>query len=125
MANVIIEIDGYLNESLGAKPMNVTGTSNKQDVGAFDIVYFQNSNTIYRLGELIDIDYDTNKITVNVNNNVKRPSVTDSDFIFFGKDQELGASGLTGYYAEVKMKNEVTDYAELFAVGAEVFESSK
>ena len=125
MANVVIKINGYLNESLGAKPMNVTGTSNKQDVGAFDVIYFQNANTIYRFGELIDVNYDTNELTVNVDNNVKRPSVADSDFIFFGKDQELGASGLTGYYAEVKMKNEVTDYAELFAVGAEVFESSK
>ena len=83
MANVVIKINGYLNESLGAKPMNVTGTSNKQDVGAFDVIYFQNANTIYRFGELIDVNYDTNELTVNVDNNVKRPSVADSDFIFF------------------------------------------
>jgi len=123
MANVVIKINGYLNESLGAKPMNVISTSNKQDVGAFDIIYFQNNNTVYKLGELIGINYSTNELTVNVENSAKRPVA--NDFIFFGKDQELGASGLTGYYAEVKMKNEDANYAELFAVGAEVFESSK
>jgi len=123
MANIVLTIDGYLNESLGAKPINVISASSKQDVGAFDIIYFQNSNVVYKLGELVDIDYSTNKLTVNVEDSAKRPAI--NDFIFFGKDQELGASGLTGYYAEVKMKNEDVNYAELFAVGAEVFESSK
>jgi hypothetical protein len=32
---------------------------------------------------------------------------------------------LKGYYAEAQFVNNATDYAELYSVGAEIFESSK
>jgi len=34
-------------------------------------------------------------------------------------------SSLKGYYAEAQFVNESTEYAELFSVGTEIFESSK
>ena len=52
-------------------------------------------------------------------------SPTTSDFIFFSKDNQANASGLIGYFAEIKFKNDSTTEAELFSVGSEFFESSK
>lgn len=47
------------------------------------------------------------------------------DFVFFGKNNEIGTAGVTGYYAAVEMKNDSIDYVELFAVSSEVTQSSK
>ncbi len=54
---------------------------------------------------------------------VTRP--TSSDFIMFSKDNKANLSSLHGYYAEVEMKNDATTAVELFAVGSEMFASSK
>ncbi len=48
-----------------------------------------------------------------------------SSFILFSKTANVNTSGLKGYYAEAQVKNDSTDYAELFLVGSEIFESSK
>ena len=52
---------------------------------------------------------------------------TTSDFLFFAKDTGPNLTSLTGYYAEVTMKND--NFAggpqELFSVGTEIFQSSK
>jgi len=47
------------------------------------------------------------------------------DFIMFSKDNKANLSSLLGYYAKVKFTNNSTDEAELFSVGANIFESSK
>ena len=47
------------------------------------------------------------------------------DFIFFGKDNQIGTAGVTGYYAAVEMRNDSIDYSELFAVSSEITQSSK
>jgi len=64
----------------------------------------------------------------NINGNIltiDQPSgqipPTSSDFIMFAKDN----SGVLGYYARVKFINDSKGPIELFAVGSEVFESSK
>ena len=51
--------------------------------------------------------------------------LTLSSFILFSKTALVNTSGLKGYYAEAQFKNDSTDYAELFLVGSEIFESSK
>jgi hypothetical protein len=43
----------------------------------------------------------------------------------FSKDNKANLSDLPGYYAEVEMKNDATTAAEMFAVGSEMFASSK
>lgn len=48
-----------------------------------------------------------------------------SDYIMFQKNRSAGVSGVLGYYAEMEFRNNSTKKAELFAVGSEVFESSK
>tara|TARA_A100001515_G_scaffold143399_1_gene144418 strand:+ start:9443 stop:9805 length:363 start_codon:yes stop_codon:yes gene_type:complete len=65
----------------------------------------------------------TNSVTCDISTST--PSPTTNDFIFFSKDNQSNASGLIGYFAEIKFKNDSTTEAELFSVGSEVFESSK
>ena len=47
------------------------------------------------------------------------------DFIMFSKDTGVNISGLIGYYAEVKFKNNSNKKAEMYSVGSEVTPSSK
>ena len=47
------------------------------------------------------------------------------DYIYFVKDSRANVSGVSGYYAEVKLTNNKTSKAELFSVGSEISESSK
>jgi hypothetical protein len=50
---------------------------------------------------------------------------SSGDFIFYVKNPIVEVSSLKGYFAETQFINESTEYAELFAVAGEVFESSK
>tara|TARA_R100001244_G_scaffold129525_1_gene101043 strand:- start:16 stop:396 length:381 start_codon:yes stop_codon:yes gene_type:complete len=113
-----------INVSLQPKPTNVTSDSAHVDLGAWDIIYFKNSSgTIILLGDCLSISSDRKIITVYADDTTEQPA--DGDYIFFGKNEGVGMAGVTGYYAEVEMKNETTSEAELFAVSSELFESSK
>tara|TARA_R100001463_G_scaffold38488_1_gene82433 strand:- start:693 stop:1526 length:834 start_codon:yes stop_codon:yes gene_type:complete len=46
-------------------------------------------------------------------------------FIMFSKDNKVNLSSGLGYYASATLRNDSPDKAELFNVGADVFESSK
>ena len=50
---------------------------------------------------------------------------SDGDFIMFSKDKKVNNTSLLGYYAEVKLSNNSTEKAELFALSSEVAPSSK
>lgn len=118
---ITIPFANALNVSLHAKKAYVINEDR-----ANDQVYKKASNgTITHLGDLVDIDKTAKTIDVSVDSSLTKPVVISGEFIFFGKNQTTGTSGMTGYYAEVEMKNESTSYAELFAVSSEVFESSK
>ena len=49
----------------------------------------------------------------------------NGDFIMFSKDNKVNLSSLLGYYSLVKFRNNSTEEAELFSVGADFVESSK
>jgi hypothetical protein len=95
-----------------------------------DIVYYANttsvggfneSETIVEMGSCIAVTDFT--IECNIDNSTPRPTV--DSFIMFSKDMRVSTSGLTGYYAEVEMKNNSNTKSELFSVGSEVVASSK
>tara|TARA_R110001606_G_scaffold357213_1_gene508689 strand:- start:3 stop:329 length:327 start_codon:yes stop_codon:yes gene_type:complete len=65
----------------------------------------------------------TYTITADIDPSQIRPTLTS--FILFSKTANVNTSGLKGYYAEMQIKNDTTEYAELFLVGSEIFESSK
>ena len=50
---------------------------------------------------------------------------SDDDFIMFQKDKIVNDTSLLGYYAEVQLKNNSEEKAELFALSSEVATSSK
>tara|TARA_Y100001963_G_scaffold134344_1_gene194867 strand:- start:787 stop:1110 length:324 start_codon:yes stop_codon:yes gene_type:complete len=86
-----------------------------------DIVYYLNSGAVVELGKLLTISGKT--ITCEMDQNQANPS--NNSFILFSKDNRKNLTSITGYYAEVEMKNDSQEYAEIFAVGSEIFESSK
>ena len=99
------------------QPLNVS-------VQVGDTAYFTNDvngENIFKLGIITAVT--TYTITVMLNGFTPRPST--SSFILFSKTADVNTSGLKGYYAEAQFKNDTTEYAELFLVGSEIFESSK
>lgn len=62
-------------------------------------------------------------VVVNADAGVVPPDA--SDFVFYEKNPITYIGSLKGYYAEAQFVNNDTNYAELYSVGAEIFESSK
>ena len=73
------------------------------------------------IGEITEIGSDF----IVVNNPVNQTPVLANYFIMFSKNKLVNNNSLLGYYAEVKLTNNSTDKAELFALSSEVLESSK
>lgn len=89
-----------------------------------DIAYYLQStgpDVITKIGKITAVGDKT--ITVEIDDAATRP--TSSQFILFSKDNKANLTAVRGYYAEVKMRNDSNEYAELFSVGSEIFESSK
>ena len=68
---------------------------------------------------------NVNNNTLTIDQPLGQAPPSSSDFIMFSKDNRANVSGLLGYYAKVKFINDSKDKIELFAVGSEVFKSSK
>lgn len=91
-----------------------------------DTAYFTNDvNGVIMnvIGVITAINYTLNSITCDIGLTAPRPSNTS--FILFSKTNEANMSALTGYYLYSQLRNNSTEYAELFSIGTEVFESSK
>jgi hypothetical protein len=89
-----------------------------------DVAYYTNDPNGVNIVLIGDITAVTvNSITVNISTSTIRP--TTSSFILFSKDNETNINALTGYYAEVQLRNDSTDKSEMYSVASEVFESSK
>ena len=52
-------------------------------------------------------------------------NVPDNSFLMFKKSSMANDTSLLGYYAEVKLSNNSTEKAELFALNSEITASSK
>ncbi len=100
------------------QPLNVS-------VQVGDTAYYTNDingKDIILIGIITSIP-NANSIICNILSTQTRP--TTNSFILFSKTADVNTSGLKGYYAEMQLKNDSLDYAELFLVGSEIFESSK
>ena len=73
------------------------------------------------MGPIISINDTT--IIINASAGVTPPDT--GDFVFYVKDPVGHVGSLKGYYAEIQFRNNTINYAELFSVGTEIFESSK
>ena len=79
--------------------------------------------SVVEIGPVIALDQLLYKVSVDIIATVQNP--TTNDFILFSKDAVANVSGLKGYYAETTFRNNSTGFAELFAVSADMHESSK
>ena len=127
MATIRITLPNPVNKSLQAKIAAVaSNTDSDTDAGGWDIIYFvkmvdgKQSGDIIQLGECIAYTEGTSTYTIDVQTTGTELLPIANDFIFFGKDNKISTSSLTGYYAEVEMTNDSTASAELYAVSAEV-----
>lgn len=94
-----------------------------------DIAYFTDSLNVYsgdvisKIGKIVDINQGANSITCEIPSDQPRPTATS--FILFTKDNTQNTGSVLGYFARVQFRNGSTDFAEVFSVGSEIFESSK
>ena len=97
-----------------------------------------NNNDMHEIGEIIHIFSNPTTFPLASNNSIvckfncnhpagdclnHLPAI--DDFIMFSKDNVANMTSILGYYAEVEMVNDSTDKAKLFAVSADIIESSK
>jgi hypothetical protein len=86
-----------------------------------DKLYYVDASSVKQdLGNINAIDI-VNK-TVSVVNGNKTPQ--SNAYMFFAKNAKFNTSGVLGYYATVKMKNQATTPKELYSVGSEISISS-
>jgi len=132
MAEITITLPNPVNTSLQAKiSATAINTSNENDSGGWDIIYFvkiengKQSGNIIQLGECIAVTTGATTYNVVVQTTGTELLPTANDFIFFGKNTQINTSGLLGHQATVKMKTTSGAKKELFAVNSEIFISSE
>ena len=96
-------------------------TKNKSLLVGDIIYYLGTDDTVKKLGPVQTLA--DSYIVCNATGDLSQ--LTNSSYIFFGKDNSKNLSGLLGYYMEVNLKNTKVDHAELFAVNTETLLSSK
>jgi len=72
------------------------------------------------IGDITDISFNTIQV-----NNTSGMSPTASDFIMFAKESSINVSGLVGYFAEVELRNNSKEKAEIYTVSSDITVSSK
>ena len=83
------------------------------------------------IGPITDINFEANNITVDETQGgtILNPSgwniPNQNDFIMFAKNSKINLSGLLGYYAEIEIKNNSKDKAEMYSIASEITVSSK
>ena len=79
--------------------------------------------SIVEMGPVTAINRVTYVVSVDIIATVQNPGT--SDFILFSKDAAANVSSLKGYFAKTTFRNNATVPSELFAVSADIHESSK
>ena len=79
--------------------------------------------SIVEMGPITAINRSNYLVSINIAATVANPGT--SDFILFSKDAVANVSSLIGYFAKTTFRNNATVPSELFAVSADIHESSK
>jgi len=111
--------------------INFTGNINNDSLQIGDLAYYvtpdliggfnQSTESPILIGPIEAIAQDS----IDVDNSGTSEEPGPNDFIMFAKDSRINLSGLVGYYAEAKFKNNSTEKAEMYSVGSEITPSSK
>ena len=112
--------------------IEITNGVNYASLQIGDHIYYVLGNSLSTIGT-IQQSIDS-PIYVGTINNLSNTAITINNpstvpptgaFIMFSKDKNVNNTSLIGYYAEVKLKNNRTDAAELFSLSSEITVSSK
>jgi len=122
MAKVTLTFDAPLNASCQVGDIAYV-VRERQDEGDFSV----NTTDVVEVGQIRQInDRDSSTPDVICDSSMAGDINGDTGvFVLFSKDNKANLSSILGYYAEVKLVNNSTTQAELFAVGMDMFESSK
>ena len=121
MATFTITLSGDINSSLSIGDTIFTcDVANVTDAGGTDSTIDKNSGALTLRGTVTAINNTTNVITVDDGGTAVTANALQDDMALFAKDGVVNTSGISGYYATVKMKNNSTSEAKLFSVGSEV-----
>jgi len=123
MATFTITLGGNINESLSiGDAIYTAGKVNALDAGGTDSGIDKNntSNLPILRGTVTAINNNTNVITIDDGGTSVTGNQLANDVALFAKSGVVNTSGVSGYYAKVKMKNDSDAEAKLFSVGSEV-----
>lgn len=125
MPTVTLTFSNKINES--AQVGDTAYYTPTTDIGGFKTslkVDEVTENTYVTIGTIRSIA--AGRLSMVVNTSLTASQIpTTNHFIFFSKDNIANMSSALGYYAEVKLKSNSTEDAELFSTGCDFFESSK
>ena len=80
--------------------------------------YSNNGGAPVSLGAITEINASSIRIASN-------PVIPSGAFLLFAKNVQCNTGSLKGYFSELKMENNSTEYAELYAVSTGATASSK
>ena len=111
--------------------INFTGNVNNDSLQIGDLAYYvtpsplggfeQSTSEPTLIGPIEAITDTSIDVDETIGNGIPGPD----DFIMFAKDSSVNLSGLVGYFAEVTIKNNSTEKAEMYCVASEITPSSK
>tara|TARA_R100001440_G_scaffold11397_1_gene20352 strand:+ start:3710 stop:4084 length:375 start_codon:yes stop_codon:yes gene_type:complete len=123
MGTFTITFTGNINESLSiGDAIYTAGKVNALDADSDDsgIDKNNNQNPLTLRGTVTAINNNTKVITVDDGGTSITGNQLANDVAVFAKNGVVNTSGVSGYYAKVKMKNNSQAEAKLFSVGSEV-----
>ena len=123
MPNITFTLTHPLNQAIQEDTTDVLYYADTSTYTFSDTSTVDYANAFIRLGPITGVNYANKQVTCDVASNTVLPA--SNDFLFFSKDNRANMASLLGYYAEVEVKNNSTEKVELFAMGSEIFESSK
>ena len=115
--------------------INFTGNINNDSLQIGDLAYFvtpsltggfnQSTSIPVLIGSIVAITPTSIIVDETIQGSIAPVGPSANDFIMFAKDTKVNISGLVGYYAEVEIKNNSKEKAEMFSIGSEISPSSK
>ena len=120
MATFDITLSNSINESLSVGDTVYTvAVQNVLDGDNVDSTIDSNSGNPTKVGTVSAINKSTNVITITTDLTVEEDQF-NNQMALFSKSGIVNTSGISGYYAKVKMKNNGTSEAKLFSISSEV-----
>ena len=120
MATFTITLNS-INQSLSiGDTVYTVAVQNVFDGDNTDSTIDSNNGNPTAVGTVSGINTTTNVVTITTDLTITADQFNDTHMALFSKSGVVNTSGVSGYYATVKMKNNGTAEAKLFSVGSEI-----